>query len=128
MTPVPPDLPPVAPIPEPPAQAGTAADIATGAQLFATNCASCHNNAPRGPVPDLRRSPIIGVAASFQSVVRGGALQPRGMPRWDDLLSEAEVEQIRVHLISLTREAYAEQQKGAPASAPAAPAVKEGHL
>jgi hypothetical protein len=50
------------------------------------------------------------------------------MPRWDDLLNESQVEQIRTHLISITRQAYAEQQKGAPAAAPAAPALKEGHL
>jgi quinohemoprotein ethanol dehydrogenase len=128
VTPVPPDLPPVAPIPEPPAQAGTAADVAAGAQLYAANCASCHNNAPRGAVPDLRRSAMLGAAASFQSVVRGGALQPRGMPGWDDLLDETQTEQIRAHLISITRLAYAEQQKGAAATAPAAPATKEGHL
>jgi quinohemoprotein ethanol dehydrogenase len=128
VTPVPADLPPVAPIPEPPAQAGTAADAAEGAQLFAANCASCHNNAPRGAVPDLRRSPMLGAAASFMSVVRGGALQPRGMPAWDDLLDEKQTEQIRAHLISITRQAYAEQQKGAAATAPAVPATKEGHL
>jgi quinohemoprotein ethanol dehydrogenase len=128
VTPVPLDLPPVAPIPEPPAQAGSAANIAAGGQLFAANCSSCHNNAPRGPLPDLRRSTMIAAATGFRSVVRDGALQPRGMPRWDDLLSEAEVEQIRVYLISLAREAYAEQQKGAAATAPAGTAVKEGHL
>jgi quinohemoprotein ethanol dehydrogenase len=126
VTPVPPDLPAVAPIPEPPAQAGTAADIAAGAKLFATNCSSCHNNVPRGPVPDLRSSAVIRDAASFKAVVHDGGLQTRGMPRWDDRLSEAEVEQIRVHAISVARDAYAAQQKNAPAAA--APAVKEGHL
>jgi quinohemoprotein ethanol dehydrogenase len=127
-TPVPPDLPPVAPIPEPPAQVGTVADIAAGAQLFGINCAGCHNNAPRGPIPDLRRSMLPGSAASFQSVVRGGALAPRGMPRWDDLLSVVQTDQIRAYLISITRQAYAEQQQGAGAVAPAGPALKEGHL
>jgi quinohemoprotein ethanol dehydrogenase len=127
-TPVPADLPPLAPLPEPPVQVGAAADIAAGGVLFGANCASCHGNAPRAPVPDLRRSAVIRDAASFQSVVRGGALQPRGMPAWDDLLSEAQVEQIRAHLVAVARSAYEEQQKGAPAAAPAAPALKEGHL
>jgi quinohemoprotein ethanol dehydrogenase len=127
VTPVPPDLPPVAPIPQPPAQAGTAADVGAGAQLFAANCTGCHNNAPRGPVPDLRRSAMLASAATFASVVRGGALQPRGMPRWDDRLDEKQTEQIRAHLISITRQAYAEQQQGAAAT-PAAPVTKEGHL
>jgi quinohemoprotein ethanol dehydrogenase len=128
-TPVPAALPDPAPLPEPPAQAGTLADIRAGGALFGANCGSCHGNAPRAPVPDLRGSAVVREAAAFQGVVRGGALQPRGMPRWDDLLSEAEVEKIRAYLISITREAYAEQQK-ALAKQPPAPAqgLSQGHL
>jgi quinohemoprotein ethanol dehydrogenase len=125
-TPMPPLLPAVAPLPEPPAQAGTAADIAAGAALFGRNCAGCHANAERSPVPDLRRSGVIRESAAFQSVVRGGALQKRGMSSWDDLLSEAEVEQIRAHVIAVAREAYAKQQGGAVAAP--AQGMKEGHL
>jgi len=119
-------LPAVAPIPEPPAQVGTPADLAAGAALFGRNCAPCHGTAERGPVPDLRRSGVIRESVAFQAVVRGGALEKRGMSSWDDLLTEAEVEQIRTHLISVARGAYAGQQKGL-AAAPA-PAAKEGHL
>ena len=108
-TPVPPDLPPVAPIPEPPAAVGTPADIAAGSQLFATNCASCHNNVPRGPVPDLRSSAVIREAASFRSVVREGALQARGMPRWDDRLSETDADAIHAYLIDLQGKTRAEE-------------------
>jgi quinohemoprotein ethanol dehydrogenase len=126
-TPIPPELPPLAPIPEPVAQPGTAADIAAGATLFAANCGTCHANFERAPVPDLRRSGMIRDAAAFKAVVRDGALQKRGMPSWDDLLSEQQVEQIRAHLVSVARQAYDAQQKGA-AAAPAAPAPKEGHL
>jgi quinohemoprotein ethanol dehydrogenase len=127
-TPIPPELPPLAPIPEPVAAVGTAADIAAGAALFGGNCGGCHANFERAPVPDLRRSVMIRDAAAFASVVRGGALQKRGMPSWDDLLSEAQVEQIRAHLVAQQRAAYEQQQKGA-AAAPAAPAApKEGHL
>jgi quinohemoprotein ethanol dehydrogenase len=126
-TPLPPALPAVTPIPEPPAQPGTAADITAGAALFARNCSGCHANAERAPVPDLRRSGMIRTAEGFQAVVRGGALQTRGMPSWDDLLSESQVEQIRADLVSIARAAYAKQQAGAAASAPA-PVFKEGHL
>ncbi|MEJ0006726.1 MAG: hypothetical protein WDM77_10295 [Steroidobacteraceae bacterium] len=69
---------------------------------------------------------MIRSAAAFQAVVRGGALEAVGMPSWDDLLSEPEVEQIRTHLISVARDAYTKQQAGA-AAAPA-PVLKEGHL
>ena len=124
-TPVPPDLPPLAPLPEPPAQIGTTADIAAGAKLFGSNCAMCHANFPRSPVPDLRRLTAEKHAA-FKDIVLHGALQPRGMPRWDDLLSEKDADEIHAYLISVQRQAYADQQKSAPAAA--APALKEGHL
>jgi quinohemoprotein ethanol dehydrogenase len=126
-TPIPPGLPPLAPIPAPVAAVGTAADAAAGAELFARNCGSCHANFERSPVPDLRRSTVISDAKAFENVVRGGALQKRGMPSWDDLLSEGEVEKIRASLVEQQRAAYEQQQKGS-APAPAAQAAKEGHL
>jgi quinohemoprotein ethanol dehydrogenase len=126
-TPVPPELPPVGPIPEPPAQAGTPEDVTAGAALFAANCGSCHANFERAPVPDLRRSGIIRDKAAFASVVLGGALQQRGMPAWDDLLDATQTEQIRAHVVSVATQAYEAQQKGA-AAAPAPAAPREGHL
>jgi quinohemoprotein ethanol dehydrogenase len=108
--PQPQPLPPLPPMTEPPPRTGTNADIATGRQLFGRNCAHCHNNAGRGPVPDLRRS-TREVHAAFQQIVRGGALQPRGMPRWDDLLSEKEVDQIHAYLIDLGWQEYQRQPK-----------------
>jgi quinohemoprotein ethanol dehydrogenase len=117
-TPQPQPLPPVQPIPEPPAQIGTPDDIKDGGALFRTNCASCHGNAEHAPLPDLRRS-SAATHAAFQQIVRGGALQPRGMPRWDDLLTEAEVDKIHAFIISVARDAYAQQQgtaKAMPAS------------
>ena len=124
-TPVPPELGPVPPLPEPPAQAGTPADISAGAALFSRNCAGCHGNADRAAVPDLRRSGFIRDPAAFQSVVRGGVLEKRGMPSWDDLLTSPEVEQIRADLISVARDAYAKQKAGV--SGPPAPVLKESH-
>lgn len=120
VTPVPPDLPPPGPLPEPPAQTGTAADIAAGAQLFRANCGSCHNNAWPAPISDLRRS-TAATHAAFKDIVLRGALQPRGMPAWDDLLNDSQVDQIHAYIISVARDAYAGQQK-------AAPEMKEGHL
>ncbi len=124
-TPLPPELGPIAPLPEPPATAGTAADVAAGKALFARNCAGCHANADRAPVPDLRRSGFLHDAAAFGSVVRGGLLEKQGMPSWDDLLTAPEVEQIRADLIAVARDAYARQQAGI-SSAPA-PVLREGH-
>jgi mono/diheme cytochrome c family protein len=53
------------------------------------------------------------------------------MPRWDDLLDEQQVDQIHAYVISVARQAYAEQQKAGAAAGTAGaaqPAVKEGHL
>jgi len=125
-TPVPPDVPAPGPLPEPPAQTGTAATIADGAKQFATNCGGCHANFPRSPVPDLRRMTAEKHAA-FKDIVLRGALQPRGMPRWDDLLSEQDVEHIHDFLISSQRAAFAGQQQSAPPAA-GVPVLKEGHL
>ncbi len=124
-TPVPPELGPVAPIPEPPAATGTAADITAGRELFGRNCAGCHGNADRAVVPDLRRSGFIRDAAAFETVVRGGALEKRGMPSWDDLLTSAQVEQIRSHLVSLAQAGYAKQKAGV--SPAPTPVLREGH-
>jgi quinohemoprotein ethanol dehydrogenase len=124
-TPLPPVLAPVAPIPEPPAQPGTAADIAAGGALFGRNCGGCHGNADRAAVPDLRRSGFIRESEPFQSVVRERALEKQNMPSWDDLLTAGEVEQIRSFLVSIARSAYAKQASGAP-SAPA-PVLRQGH-
>jgi quinohemoprotein ethanol dehydrogenase len=124
-TPMPPELAPIAAMPEPPAQVGTPADIAAGGSLFARNCAGCHGNADRAPVPDLRRSGFLHDSAAFASVVRGGLLEKAGMPSWDDLLTVSQVEQIRSNLISVARDAYANQKAGV--SAAPAPVLKEGH-
>jgi quinohemoprotein ethanol dehydrogenase len=125
-TPVPPDVAPPGPLPEPPAQRGTAADIAAGAKLFAANCAMCHANFPQSPVPDLRRS-TAATHAAFNEIVLRGALQARGMPRWDDLMSEREADQVHAYVISVARQAYADQQRNA-APAATAPAQGQGHL
>jgi quinohemoprotein ethanol dehydrogenase len=125
-TPIPPELPPVAPISAPPAQTAKAADIAAGRALYGSYCAGCHANMERSPVPDLRRSAMIQQPAAFAAVVYGGALQKRGMPAWDDLLTEAQVEQIRAHVVDLTARAYEAQQRNAAPAAPAA--AGEGHL
>lgn len=126
-TPIPPELPPVGPLPEPPAQTAKAADIAVGAALYGAYCGSCHANMDRAPVPDLRRSPLVREAAAFAAVVQSGALMKRGMPAFDDLLSAAETEQIRAHVINVARQAWEAQQRDAPAPA-AAPSAAEGHL
>jgi quinohemoprotein ethanol dehydrogenase len=126
-TPIPPEVAPPGPLPEPPEQTASAEDIAAGAALYGRDCGGCHLNAQGVPVPDLRRSPMIRDAAVFASVVRGGALQKRGMPAWDDLLTGAEVEQIRAHLVNVARRAYEAQQAAAPPPAAEPVVPRESH-
>jgi quinohemoprotein ethanol dehydrogenase len=130
-TPVPPDLPPPGPLPAPPAQVGTDADIAAGEALFAANCRSCHLNAWPAPIPDLRRSAVPAQADSFASVVMQGLLEQRGMPRFNDVLDASQAEQLRAYIISVARKDYAAQQQGgqgATMPGDGTDPVKEGHL
>ncbi len=107
--PIPPLLPPVGPIPEPPAQTGSAETIQHGAALFSAHCASCHLNQPGTLAPDLRRmSPETH--AAFQQIVLGGIFVREGMPPWDDVLTPSDADAIHDYLISLSWKAYKEQQ------------------
>jgi quinohemoprotein ethanol dehydrogenase len=93
-------LPPLIVAPEPPPQAAGVGPetIARGRGLFFENCAICHSNQPRSPSPDLRRLDPA-VHEQFKAIVRGGLFAAGGMPRWDDLLTEADVDAIHAFLI-----------------------------
>ncbi len=98
--PIPEDLPPLQPAPQPPEQLEgvTAQTIERGSALFATTCAICHSNQPRAPLPDLRRM-APGTHRAFDQIVLEGLLLPNGMPRFDDLLDEQETKAIHAFLI-----------------------------
>jgi quinohemoprotein ethanol dehydrogenase len=98
--PIPADLPPLEPAPEAPAQLPgvTAETIALGSALFTENCSICHSNQPRAPLPDLRRM-RRGTHAIFDRVVLEGLLLPNGMPRFDDVLTQQQVQAIHAWLI-----------------------------
>jgi quinohemoprotein ethanol dehydrogenase len=80
------------------------AKAAVGAALF-TNCAFCHGvyAVSGGAAPDLRASQIPADPKAFAAVVRGGALVPNSMPRFDELTPD-EVEALR-HFIRQQAEA-----------------------
>ncbi len=110
-TPLPPEIDRNPEIPEPPAQFADPDTIARGARLFGS-CRSCHANRPDGMTPDLRRVGSIGSAPAFKGVVMDGLLRTRGMPQWDDVLSEEDTEAIRAYLIDVAQSAYQAQQSG----------------
>lgn len=121
--PIPPELPPVDVASAPPAQTPgvTPATIAEGQTLFFGNCALCHSNQMRSITPDLRRM-NEGTHKVFKDIVLKGLLLPNGMPRWDDRLSEADVEKIHAYLIDLQGKTRAEElekkKRGLPLDTP----------
>lgn len=99
------------PMPRPPRQVGSAADIRNGARLFASQCSRCHANVARGLVPDLRRM-AAGTHGAFDEIVLRGALQGSGMGRFDDVLSEADAHAIHAYLIDEAWKAYRARGRG----------------
>jgi quinohemoprotein ethanol dehydrogenase len=78
--------------------------VERGASAYGQSCLGCHGPAAisGGTAPDLRASPITRQAAEFERVVRGGALEALGMPRFADLPPD-EVEAIRHYLLARAR-------------------------
>ncbi len=107
-TPVPPLLSPIQPIPQPPAQTGTAESIQHGQALFEAHCSSCHINEPGSLAPDLRRM-TPETHAAFHQIVLSGILQNAGMPPWDNVLSPADADAIHDYLISISWKGFREQ-------------------
>ena len=79
--------------------------VAQGAMLYAGTCSICHLNMTGAPVADLRRM-SRETHARFREIVMEGVYLPLGMPRWDDVLGEADVEAIHAYLIAISWEAY----------------------
>jgi quinohemoprotein ethanol dehydrogenase len=50
----------------------------------------------------------------FEQIVLKGAYQVKGMARWDDVLSRADVEAIHAYLIDQARQDYAASHPQAP--------------
>lgn len=96
------------PFAQPPAQTASAASIHAGELKFIQECSRCHVMGVSS-TPDLRRlSP--GRHAIFKDIVLRGALAPNGMEKFDDLLSERDVEEIHAYLIDQSWAAFRAQQ------------------
>jgi quinohemoprotein ethanol dehydrogenase len=87
--------------------------VETGKAKFGRFCAACHGDAVHsaGLVPDLRYSAMLAPEA-FTSVVRGGALESRGMVSFADVISEEDTEAIRNYVIA---RAVEDRERAAPA-------------
>ena len=71
------------------------AQAKVGQDLYLDMCVGCHgfHVISAGGAPDLRASPIAAQLEPFRQLLYSGALQHRGMPKYDDL-NERETEQI----------------------------------
>jgi quinohemoprotein ethanol dehydrogenase len=108
-TPMPALLPPIGPIPQPPAQTGSPDTIKRGATLFSANCAFCHVNETGSLAPDLHRM-RPEIHDGFREIVLGGAMVNGGMPPFEDVLSPEDADAIHDYLISISWKAYKAQQ------------------
>ncbi len=97
---------------ERPAESGGGPEvIARGEQLYAQNCSTCHGEAARGGIKDLRRmSPATHSA--FLDIVLHGARREKGMASFGDVLSKADAEAIHAYLIRRANQDWEEISKG----------------
>jgi quinohemoprotein ethanol dehydrogenase len=95
------------PVPKPPAQTAGQASIRSGEVKFIQECSRCHVLGPSS-TPDLRRLGP-GLQAAFNDIVLHGAVAPTGMERFDDLLSQQDVDDIHAYLIDESWKAYRAQ-------------------
>jgi quinohemoprotein ethanol dehydrogenase len=100
------------PFEKPPAQTAAQEQIDAGEIKFIEECSRCHVLGPSS-TPDLRKL-NAGLHAAFKDIVLKGVLAPAGMERFDDILSERDVENIHAYLIDQSWVAY-RQQEGAAA-------------
>jgi quinohemoprotein ethanol dehydrogenase len=97
------------PFQKPPAQTAGKDSVQRGEVKFIQECSRCHVLGP-SVTPDLRNL-APGLHAAFKDIVLRGAVAPTGMERFDDLLSEPDVDDIHAYLIAESWKAYSAQQK-----------------
>lgn len=81
-----------------PAYKPNAASETRGGGVYG-HCITCHgiNVVSGGSAPDLRASSVPASADAFAQVVRGGALVPAGMPRFEEL-SDGDLADLRAYI------------------------------
>ncbi len=96
------------PFEKPPEQTASKAEIDAGEVTFVSECSRCHALGIN-VTPDLRRL-NAGLHAQFKDIVLHGLLAPAGMERFDDILSDQDVEHIHAYLIDQSWVAYRAQE------------------
>jgi quinohemoprotein ethanol dehydrogenase len=114
---LPPDPPPAPPA-WPVTLTASEQAVHEGSILFERHCIRCHGRdaKSRNVVPDLRRVPPLGDAATWKAIVIDGALEEAGMIGWKQFLTAEDAENIRAYVAAQARQLAAETP-----TAPAAP-------
>jgi quinohemoprotein ethanol dehydrogenase len=99
-----------APFAKPPATTATQAQIDAGEIKFVEECSRCHVFGPSS-TPDLRKL-NAGLHAAFKDIVLKGVLASAGMERFDDILSDRDVDNIHAYLIDQSWAAWRQQEGG----------------
>jgi quinohemoprotein ethanol dehydrogenase len=101
----------IEPFEKPPEQLASRASVDAGEIKFVEECSRCHTLG-LSTTPDLRKlNP--GLHQLFKDIVLHGALAPAGMERFDDILSETDVENIHAYLIDQGWQGYRSQEAAA---------------
>ena len=93
------------PFQQPSARPESRAQVSRGEILYKRTCSRCHVFG-RGMLPDLRRM-SSETRKIFYDIVLRGAYQPRGMGRFDDVLSQTDAEAIHAFLVEQEWKAFA---------------------
>ena len=96
---------------QPPEQKVSESLIRTGEVKFTQECSRCHVLG-LSVTPDLRRL-SAGQHAAFKDIVLHGAVAPTGMEKFDDLVSESDVDAIHAYIIDEAWKAYRQQESAA---------------
>jgi alcohol dehydrogenase (cytochrome c)/quinohemoprotein ethanol dehydrogenase len=91
---------------QPPPDTAPAEVVTAGKNAFSRTCGVCHGDSATsgGILPDLRYSSLLGDPKEWNSVVRGGALESRGMVGFASELSEEQTDAIRAYVIHRAQE------------------------
>jgi PQQ-dependent dehydrogenase (methanol/ethanol family) len=97
----------------------TTGDEKRGFVLFNQHCQVCHGaNASGAWLPDLKRTPMLLTAASWNAIVIQGAKAPHGMASFARFLTPHDAEDIRAFALGLSRQEAASKDAAPKAATP----------
>jgi quinohemoprotein ethanol dehydrogenase len=98
-----PPSPPSVDIPPPPAETQPQQAVDAGAELYSQHCSTCHGQNAAGGAKDLRHL-TAETHGHFLAIVRGGERKEKGMPSFQDLLTEDQAKAIHSYVINRAQE------------------------